>query len=164
MAVVVRNVTFSYDRKTSKKTTVQALNQVNLTASYGSIYGLLGPSGCGKTTLLSSCLGVSQPKFGTILVLGGRPGDPKVGVPGPLVGYMPQTESLHSYFNPRELLRYYSRIFKVQDSEKRIEEILQNLDLNEKESKQRIDSLSGGQRRRVSLAASLVHKPKLLFL
>ena len=53
-------------------------------------YGLLGASGCGKTTLLSCIVGTKLLDEGQIRVLGGKPGSPQSGVPGPRVGYMPQ--------------------------------------------------------------------------
>jgi len=156
MAVIVRDVTFAYGRGGAKR---QALNGVGLSAAEGSIYGLLGPSGCGKSTLLSCCLGVSEPNSGSVAVLGAAPG---AVVPG----YMPQSESLHSYFNSRELLRYYCQIFNVDQSEERCEELLRKLDLADGKgtADKRIDRLSGGQRRRLSLAAAVVHQPKIMFL
>lgn len=57
---------------------------------YFNSYGLLGASGCGKTTLLSCIVGRKKLHSGTINVLGGYPGEPGSGVPGPRVGYMPQ--------------------------------------------------------------------------
>lgn len=60
-------------------------------------YGLLGASGCGKTTLLSCIVGRKKFHGGDIFVLGGKPGEPGSGVPGPRVGYMPQV-SLNIFF------------------------------------------------------------------
>jgi len=64
-------------------------------------YGLLGASGCGKTTLLSILVGLrnlDKKKGGDLFVFGGKPGDPKIGIPGKRVGYMPQV--IQSKFKP----------------------------------------------------------------
>ncbi|KAI5645576.1 ABC transporter domain-containing protein [Phthorimaea operculella] len=66
------------------------LDGLNMTVPKGAIYGLLGASGCGKTTLLSCIVGRRRLNAGEIWVLGGRPGSPGSGVPGPRIGYMPQ--------------------------------------------------------------------------
>ena len=67
----------------------------------GTIYALLGPSGCGKTTLLSCILGRKSLKSGHIAVFGGCPGDRSLGLPGGLVGFMPQDICLYSEFTIR---------------------------------------------------------------
>ena len=64
----------------------------------GTIYALLGPSGCGKTTLLSCILGRKSLESGHIAVFGGCPGDRSLGLPGGLVGFMPQDICLFSEF------------------------------------------------------------------
>ena len=61
-------------------------------------YGLLGASGCGKTTLLSCIVGRRRLNAGEIWVLGGRPGGPGSGVPGPRIGYMPQVKYNYFYY------------------------------------------------------------------
>ncbi len=137
---------------------VKALDQLSLRVQAASIYGLLGPSGCGKTTVLSCCLGVTRPDSGSVLVFGRRPGTPWLGVPGRTVGYMPQVVhtmylqyywyseveckrqvvhylfscqalSLHMYFSPTELLRYYGRIFEIPHLNARVREMLELVEL-----------------------------------
>ena len=73
------------------------LNGLSLKVKQGTVYALLGPSGCGKTTLLSCILGKKSLQKGEILVCGARPGDRRAGLPGPLVGYMPQDVCLYKY-------------------------------------------------------------------
>ncbi len=174
MAVVLDKVTLSYADlrgrpqgfcRRRKQAEGRALNGVSLRADRGSIYGLLGPSGCGKTSVLSCCLGVCRPTTGRALVLGRAPASPAAGVPGPDVGYMPQTVSLHSFLTPAELLRYYGTIFGVDGLDSRVQEMLDLVEINDgKINKRQVDRLSGGERRRVSLACALVHKPPLIIL
>ncbi|XP_041985459.1 ABC transporter G family member 20 isoform X2 [Aricia agestis] len=135
-----------------------------MTVEKSIIYGLLGPSGCGKTTLLSCIVGRRKLDSGDIWVLGGKPGEPGSGVPGPRVGYMPQEIALVGEFTVRDAVYYFARIYGM--TARRMEERFELLsDLLElPPSGQYVKNLSGGQQRRVSLAAALVHEPELLIL
>ena len=135
----------------------------------GTIYALLGPSGCGKTTLLSCILGRKSLKSGHIAVFGGCPGDRSLGLPGGLVGFMPQDICLYSEFTIRETFEYFGRLQKLPGAwdchgglEKELTELLDLLDLPE--PSRRVSDLSGGQKRRLSFAVALLHNPKLLIL
>ncbi|XP_059488406.1 ABC transporter G family member 23-like [Neocloeon triangulifer] len=140
------------------------LENLNMTVPKGSIYGLLGASGCGKTTLLTCIIGRRRLNTGEIWVLGGKPGQPGTGVPGPRVGYMPQDIALNGEFSISETLMYFGWIFGL-DTEKIEERLTFLLKFLELPSKNRlVKTLSGGQQRRVSLAAALVHDPELLIL
>ena len=130
----------------------------------GTIYALLGPSGCGKTTLLSCILGRKSLKSGHIAVFGGCPGDRSLGLPGGLVGFMPQDICLYSEFTIRETFEYFGRLQKLGSDTIREKEtsLLDLLDLPE--PSRRVSDLSGGQKRRLSFAVALLHDPKLLIL
>nr|XP_012218889.1 PREDICTED: ABC transporter G family member 23-like [Linepithema humile] len=137
---------------------------LNMTVSKGSIYGLLGPSGCGKTTLLSCIVGVRCLNSGEIWVLGGNPGSKGSGIPGPRVGYMPQQISLVEEFTTSDALYYFGRINGLENKEidtrqRFLSELLQLPSAN-----CLVRNMSGGQQRRVSFAATLIHKPELLIL
>ncbi|XP_029173372.1 ABC transporter G family member 23-like isoform X2 [Nylanderia fulva] len=157
-AVTVRNAVKYY---TSEK---PILDELNMTVPRGSIYGLLGASGCGKTTLLSCIVGVKNIDSGDIWVLGGKPGRPGSGIPGPRVGYMPQEISLVGEFTVTGALYYFGRINGLEDEEietrqKFLSELLQLPPAN-----RLIKNMSGGQQRRVSFAAAMIHSPEFLIL
>ncbi|KAM3959847.1 ABC transporter G family member 23 [Aphomia sociella] len=140
------------------------LMHLDMTVERGIIYGLLGPSGCGKTTLLSCIVGRRKLDSGEVWVLGGRPGERGSGVPGPRVGYMPQDIALVGEFSVRDAIYYFGRIYGMK-SDKLRERFAFLTDLLDLADEGRlIKSLSGGQQRRVSLAAALVHDPELLIL
>nr|CAD7428403.1 unnamed protein product [Timema monikensis] len=140
------------------------LDNLNMTVKKGTIYGLLGASGCGKTTLLSCIVGRRHLNTGEVLVLGGTPGMKGSGVPGRRVGYMPQETALYGEFTIQETMMYFGWMFKMStaDVKQRLDFLLTLLDLPYKHKL--VNKLSGGQQRRVSFAAALLHDPELLIL
>ncbi|XP_037955428.1 ABC transporter G family member 20-like [Teleopsis dalmanni] len=148
----------------SKKNPNCVLEGLNMTVPKGSIYGLLGSSGCGKTTLLSCIVGRRRLNSGDIWVLGGRPGSPGSGVPGPRIGYMPQELALYGEFTMAETLIYFGLIAGMSRAAiaDRTEFLLKLLNLPY--GSKFVKTLSGGQQRRVSLATALLQEPELLIL
>lgn len=142
----------------------EVLKNLNMNVPTGAIYGLLGPSGCGKTTILRSIVGRLSLDSGEINVLGKKPGARKHGIPGPLVGYMPQEITLYGEFNINETLNFFGMLhnMKKEDVESRKEFLLEFLNLPSKSKL--VKNLSGGQKRRVSMAIALLQEPKLLIL
>ncbi|ODN00401.1 ABC transporter G family member 23 [Orchesella cincta] len=156
--VVVRNAHKSYSSGTP------VLSEFNMTVEKGTIYGLLGSSGCGKTTILSCIVGVRRLDSGTIHVFGNRPGEAGSGVPGKNVGYMPQDISLYGDFTIGETLTYFGSLYCMTKSaiETNRDWLVEFLALPE--PKRRVGTLSGGQKRRVSIAVAMIHDPQLLIL
>lgn len=140
------------------------LDELSLNIRQGSIYGLLGSSGCGKTTLLNCLVGRKNVDSGDIWILGGRPGEKGSGVPGPRVGYMPQELALVDEFTVKDAIVYFGTIYKMKSSEiqSRFDYLTKLLELPE--SSKLLKHCSGGQKRRVSFAAALVHSPEMLIL
>ncbi|XP_050422029.1 ABC transporter G family member 20-like isoform X2 [Adelges cooleyi] len=131
------------------------LNGLNMRVPSGSIYGLLGSSGCGKTTLLNAILGKLTLDSGTI----------EVDASSVLeIGYMPQDVCLDNLLTIRETLQYYGCLYLMsgEDIAKNSKRLSRWLKLPPMDSL--LKNASGGQMRRVSLAVSLIHDPKILIL
>ena len=137
---------------------------IDLAVKKGECFGLLGPNGAGKTTTLRLALGLTAPDGGTISMLG-------LPVPGKArearmrVGVVPQMDNLDPDFTVRENLLAYGRYFGMKDAETavRIPALLEFAGL-EHRADARIDALSGGMKRRLTLARALVNDPDLIFL
>ncbi|XP_068084835.1 ABC transporter G family member 20 [Anabrus simplex] len=161
LAVCLRDASKRYGRG-SKATHV--LCNMDMNVAKGSIYGLLGASGCGKTTLLSCIVGRQALDSGYIMVLGGTPGHKESGVPGPKVGYMPQNTALVSELTVKDTVFYFGWLFNMGRTQLQERYDFLSLLLELPADSISIKNLSGGQQRRVSLAAALVHDPELLIL
>ncbi|MEN9783390.1 MAG: hypothetical protein RJA24_733 [Pseudomonadota bacterium] len=137
---------------------------VDLTLQPGECFGLLGPNGAGKTTTLRLCLGLTGPDSGSIRVLGhevpreGREARARIGV-------VPQFDNLDPDFTIRENLRVFGRYFDIPDAtlQERIPALLEFAGLSSR-ADTRIQTLSGGMKRRLTLARALINDPELLFL
>jgi ABC-2 type transport system ATP-binding protein len=141
-----------------------AVNNVSLEVQAGEVFGFLGPNGAGKTTTIKMIVGLLRPTSGTIRVAGydvqTQPLLAKAAS-----GYVPDTPNLYAKLTGRELLRFVGDLYSLdrQRLAQRTEELLRVLDLNEA-ADQTIDSYSHGMQQKASLAAALMHDPKVLVL
>jgi len=144
--------------------TQEVVRGVSLTVERGQCFGLLGPNGAGKTTTLRLCLGLTQPDSGSI-VLAGEPVPQRARQARVRIGVVPQMDNLDPDFTVRENLLVYGRYFGKTDSEivERIPRLLDFAGLSGR-GDSRIQTLSGGMKRRLTLARSLVNDPDVIFL
>ncbi len=143
---------------------VVAVQSLDLRIPRGQIYGFLGPNGSGKSTTIRMLCGLLAPSEGSSKVLGVTiPGD--VGSLKPRIGYMTQKFSLFGDMTVLENLQFVGAIYSipVKQREARISELLDQYDLREF-GKQLAGTMSGGQKQRLALACSVLHKPELLLL
>jgi ABC-2 type transport system ATP-binding protein len=141
-----------------------AVNDVSLAVQAGEVFGFLGPNGAGKTTTIKMVVGLLQPTSGTVSVGGydvqAQPLQAKAAS-----GYVPDTPNLYAKLTARELLRFVGDLYNLdrQLVAQRTEELLRVLDLGEA-ADNTIDSYSHGMQQKASLAAALMHDPRVLVL
>jgi lipooligosaccharide transport system ATP-binding protein len=130
----------------------------------GECFGLLGPNGAGKTTTLRLCLGLTDPDGGSITVLG-RPVPQQAREARSRIGVVPQFDNLDPDFTIRENLLIFGRYFDIADAvlRARIPDLLDFAGLASR-ADARIQTLSGGMKRRLTLARALINDPELIFL
>jgi ABC-2 type transport system ATP-binding protein len=136
----------------------QVINGIDFTVAPGEITGLLGPSGCGKTTLMRSLVGVQRGVTGTVTVLGEPAGSPGLRH---RVGYVTQAPAVYTDLSIAENLQYFASVAGA--SRHRADDVLAQVALSDR-SGQLVQTLSGGERARVSLAVALLSSPELLVL
>ena len=141
-----------------------AVNNVTFEVHAGEVFGFLGPNGAGKTTTIKMIVGLLQPTSGTIKVAGydvqTQPLEAKASS-----GYVPDTPNLYAKLTGRELLRFVGDLYNLDRGQvgRRIDELLRVLDLAEV-ADDTVDSYSHGMQQKASLAAALMHDPKVLVL
>ncbi|MEW6404093.1 MAG: ABC transporter ATP-binding protein [Chloroflexota bacterium] len=141
-----------------------AVNDVSFDVYCGEVFGFLGPNGAGKTTTIKMIVGLLQPTSGTVRVAGydvqTQPMLAKASS-----GYVPDTPNLYAKLTGRELLHFVSDLYNLDRSHaaRRIDELLRMFDLTNA-ANDTIDSYSHGMQQKASLAAALMHDPRVLVL
>lgn len=141
-----------------------AVNDVSFEVYGGEVFGFLGPNGAGKTTTIKMIVGLLQPTAGTVKVAGydvqAQPMLSKASS-----GYVPDTPNLYAKLSGRELLRFVGDLYNLdrQQTARRIDELLKTFDLTAA-ADDTVDSYSHGMQQKASLAAALMHDPKVLVL
>ena len=140
----------------------EALKTINLRVKESEILALLGPNGAGKTTLISTICGISKFTSGKI-TLAGHDIVQNYRAARKMIGMVPQELSLESFETVMNTLRFSRGLFGKAPHDSYLEEILEQLSLLDKRNSQILE-LSGGMKRRLSIAKALSHEPQLLFL
>ncbi|MEJ1154851.1 ABC transporter ATP-binding protein [Microbacterium marmarense] len=136
----------------------KVFDRLDLDIARGHITGLLGPSGCGKTTLMRAIVGVQKVAGGSITVLGSPAGAKNLRH---RVAYDTQAASVYSDLTIEQNLKYFARLIAAPASD--VDRVIEQVGLGTQRS-QTIDSLSGGQESRVSLAVAMLGEPELIVL
>jgi ABC-2 type transport system ATP-binding protein len=139
-----------------------ALDEVSLDVARGEFFGLLGPNGAGKSTLMSLVAGLRAPDAGTVS-LDGRLVSPGEIVTRAMLGFVPQGLALYGELSAEQNLRIFGRLYGLRGAglRERVDEALFRVQLADRR-RDLVRTFSGGMQRRLNLAASLLHRPKLL--
>ncbi|CRL12209.1 ABC transporter ATP-binding protein [Phaeobacter italicus] len=140
----------------------EALKGVDLTIPRGSVFGLLGPNGAGKSTMINILAGLVLKTAGKVTIWGfDQDENPRQSRAS--IGVMPQELNLDPFFSPRGALEVQAGLYGVPKSERRSDEILKMIGLEDK-AHAYARTLSGGMQRRLLLGKALVHHPNILVL
>lgn len=151
----IKNITKNFDK-------VTALNDVSLLVSKGEFFGLLGPNGAGKSTLMNIIVGYLKQDTGEVSLNGRKivfedSGSRKT------IGYVPQEISLYLELSAMQNLKIFGGLYNIPPAELniQIENVLELVQLAERKNEP-VKNFSGGMKRRLNIAVSLLHKPDLL--
>lgn len=154
MELRCNNITKQYRNKTALDGFSSSLNE--------GIYALLGPNGAGKSTLMNIIAGLLKPTSGEVLLDGKD--ILKLGADyRNILGYLPQEPGFYPTFTGLELMQYFAALKNVKSPEERITELLEFVNLNG-DANRRYKEYSGGMKRRLGIAVSLLNDPKILIL
>jgi ABC-2 type transport system ATP-binding protein len=155
MSININNVNKFYGNQ-------QALTDVSFSLNNGEIVAFLGPNGAGKSTLMKIITCYLKQDAGKVLVCDFDTLEQNLKVKA-RIGYLPENNPLYTDMYIKEYLIFVGRIYKVENLNDRVTEVIQQTGLNQEKSK-KIGQLSKGFKQRVGLAAALIHNPEVLIL
>jgi len=156
-AVVTQNLVRTFGQKV-------AVNNLNLMVQPGEFFGFLGPNGAGKSTTIKMMVGLLRPSSGNVWVAGVDVWKEPIRARS-LMGVLPEYLNLYERLNGREFITFAGHMYGVPDADvrRRTEELLHVLGLTNDADKLIVD-YSVGMRKKVALAAAILHRPQVLFL
>jgi len=149
---------------TKKFEDITAVNEISFSLKEGEIFGFLGPNGAGKTTTINILTGLSRPDSGTIRVAGlDCTGNPKAAQH--LIGIVPDESNLYPELSGFDNLCFCASLYGIRKNERyeRARELLQIFGLKEA-AKRKFGGYSKGMKRKLTIAAGIIHSPSILFL
>ena len=157
MSIEIKNLNKKYNN-------VEAVRNINFKINKGSIVGLLGPNGCGKTTTIGMILGLIKPTSGSVFV-----NEKNIEKENNRTEILEKVNFISPYVElPKKLtieenLKVYGKMYGVNNLQKKISDLMDELNLREFK-KRKTGELSSGQKNRVSLAKALINDPEILLL
>lgn len=150
----VKSVNKSYGRRS-------VLDNFSMTAEAGEIIGLVGENGAGKSTLLKILATLSKPESGE-LYLNGKEYKKHFKAHRKVIGYVPQDIAIWDSMTVLENMKFFEKLSRVKKSVPELKALLNNIQLDRHDSK--VSKLSGGMKRKLNLAVSLINDPEFLLL
>lgn len=143
---------------------IKALNGVDLKIDVDGVFGLLGPNGAGKSTLISSILGLFDYDAGEITI-DGRPHKPSSVDFKKRIGIVPQELAIYPDLSAITNLKFFGSLFGMKGSQldDRAHELLKLTGLSDR-AKDKVDTFSGGMKRRLNLAVGIIHQPEIVMM
>ena len=139
-----------------------AVDDVGFSIDAGETYGLLGPNGAGKTTSISMVAGLLEMDAGSAIVAGQAVTTSNVEAKAEM-GLVPQDLAIYPDLTGRENLRFFGRLYSLDDLDARVDEVLEIIELTHRAGDQ-AKEYSGGMKRRLNIGIGLLHEPSLLIL
>ncbi|MCU0465864.1 MAG: ABC transporter ATP-binding protein [Anaerolineae bacterium] len=160
--VEVRGLKKSFTRPDG--TPVHAVKGVSFDITKGEIFSLLGPNGAGKSTTIGMISGLVTPSAGEARI-GGFSITQQAMAAKALIGVVPQDIALYPQLSPRQNLDFFGRMYGLGGAalNKQIDEVIEFIDLKDRQN-DRVDTFSGGMKRRVNIGVGLLHKPQLVYM
>jgi ABC-2 type transport system ATP-binding protein len=142
----------------------QAVQGISFTVQQGEIYSLLGPNGAGKSTTISMLAGLLAPTDGDAFVMGHSIRTDGAAAKTAL-GVVPQDIALYPDLSARENLSFWGKMYGLRGAvlKQRVDETLETIGLTDRQ-KGRIDTFSGGMKRRVNIGVALLHRPQVVIM
>ncbi len=156
-AIEIQNVRKSFG-------SINAVDGISFAVPEGNIVSLLGPNGAGKTTTISIICGLLKPDEGKTMVMG-KSTEKEPLEAKKLLGYIPQEIALYEDLSAEENLTFWGRLYSLSGSSlrKAKEEVLEIIGLQDRK-KGRVETFSGGMKRRLNIGVALLHRPKILIM